>query len=630
MRDIVRQALIHHFPANGLWTTFLLLLLAAQACAAAGSAGRAQPQNPVLPQPLAGLLPAPAECRSVSAVTGVLRLGREFETGLPYNRAQAVGDSASFTPEYASSASPLWSLSYAVYGFNLSDFSGTPVLHLTWDVSADDTDAWLGLANFTHNHWDWVRIPAAVGNESLLMLNLADYTRSSDQALFAAVVFTGSAPWLLQRLALGTVAPAPGWVHGWGGTGEDNCYCLAVAPATGEVTTGGSTKCFGAGSSDVFLIRYSQDGALLWQKTWGTAEYDSAHGLALDGAGNLYAVGGSGADAQRGVLLLKLDPAGNLLRSSAWGTDDPYCGGNAIAAAADGTVYCLATVMHPIIVDETYISQYDIGLLKFAPDGALEWQKTWGGLHGDEFSGIAIDPAGGCYIVGTLNYFDQSGFKCCLLKFNANGGIAWARTYTHASGRTVQAFSVTRGDNGHLYLGGGMYVDATSAFQTLLIETTADGALIRACGWDGPGDDLAYSVAVAPSGVAHLVGYSYSFDTETSADGLIVSIAADSALLGAYTNGIPHNEEQLYDAACDALGRLYCAGLGSAPVCMAETAVSGVYSPSIPLVTGSEGTSSSDLTGSLIELAGAFADQSGFTDGGSGESVNVITLQRVQ
>jgi hypothetical protein len=626
MWDIVHQASITPFRGIGPRVAVCGLLLCLSACAVAGGANPAPSLPPVTPQ-LTGMLPAPATLHRVSDVTGVVRWGREFEPGLPHNLTQAMGDSVKFSPAYINGASPLTDLAYAIYSFDLQDFSGPQQVQCTWDFQADFNDAWLGLANFSHNRWDWFRVPAAVANVSTFGVSLADYTRATDHALFAATVLTGEDPWLLLQIQIGGDAPPAGWMHSWGATAEYSGYTLALDPGSGNLMFGGETQSYGAGGRDVALLAYGADGTLLTQKTWGTSASDAVSGMIFDGSGNLYICGyTSGATEQNSTLLMKFNNTGEVAWSKAWGLEDS-ASANAVAIADDGSVYCLATMTRVVVIDSTYISQYDLVLLKFTPDGNLEWQKTWDGLHGDSFGSIAIDPAGGCYLAGNINYFDLPGVYACLLKFNASGSVAWAKVYTHASGDTVQAFGVKRGANGHLYLAGCMYQGATD-FQALLVETAADGAFIRACGWDGPAEDVAYSVGLEPSGVAHLVGASHSFDVADNADGLVVSIDAGGGLLSAHTLGAPGSDEALWDAVCDALGRLYCVGPGTIPSTMVETAVSGTFTPVIALQTSSEATAVSNLTGTLVDVAGNLADCSGITDAATGSPKNIIALQR--
>lgn len=61
----------------------------------------------------------------------------------------------------------------------------------------------------------------------------------------------------------------------------------------------GSTSSFGSGEEDVFLLKYSMDGQLIWNRTWGGMGSDTARTVAVVGdgvcvAGVTYGVGNNG------------------------------------------------------------------------------------------------------------------------------------------------------------------------------------------------------------------------------------------------------------------------------------------------------------------------------------------------
>src|SRR5918992_1677763 len=56
----------------------------------------------------------------------------------------------------------------------------------------------------------------------------------------------------------------------WGGPAEDEAIDVAVT-SDGSVYVTGTTLSFGAGERDAFLLKYSPDGRLEWQRTYGAA-----------------------------------------------------------------------------------------------------------------------------------------------------------------------------------------------------------------------------------------------------------------------------------------------------------------------------------------------------------------------
>src|SRR2546430_6921669 len=90
------------------------------------------------------------------------------------------------------------------------------------------------------------------------------------------------------------------------------------------------------------------------------------------------------------LFLARFDPNGNLQWQRTWGNNGNV--GNAVKVAADGNVYVAGFTF-------TFgAGQGDALLLKFAPDGTLLWARTWGGAGFDNARDLAIGADGGIYI----------------------------------------------------------------------------------------------------------------------------------------------------------------------------------------------------------------------------------------
>ena len=57
------------------------------------------------------------------------------------------------------------------------------------------------------------------------------------------------------------VAPLSYWAKAYGGKGDDVANALAIAP-NGDIIVAGYTESFGAGGSDVWVLRLPPDGEL--------------------------------------------------------------------------------------------------------------------------------------------------------------------------------------------------------------------------------------------------------------------------------------------------------------------------------------------------------------------------------
>jgi len=213
----------------------------------------------------------------------------------------------------------------------------------------------------------------------------------------------------------------------WGGSKNDYASGVAV-DGTGNVYVTGSTGSFGAGQSDVFLLKYDPSGNLLFQETWGGTQNDYGSGIAVDGGGNVYVTGSTygATSGVASVFLLKYDPSGNLLFEKTWGgTQSDY--GSGVAVDGAGNVY---------VTGYTYSSSATLGvpnafLLKYDPSGTLLFQKTWGGLRGDYGYGVAVDGSGNTYVSGYTYSFgpNRQGVNVFLLRYDPSGNLLFQQTY---------------------------------------------------------------------------------------------------------------------------------------------------------------------------------------------------------
>ncbi len=186
----------------------------------------------------------------------------------------------------------------------------------------------------------------------------------------------------------------------WGGTGNDYGYGVAVDSSSGNVYVTGSTNSFGAGGPDVFLLKYTSSGSLIWQKTWGDSGNDYGYGVAVDSSsGNVYVTGstnsfGAGFDD---VFLLKFDSTSGLLWQETWGGSQDDLGYGVAVDSSSGNVY---------VTGYTWsfgAGGPDVMLLKFNASGSLIWQKTWGGSDYDYGYGVAVDSRGDALVAGFVS-----------------------------------------------------------------------------------------------------------------------------------------------------------------------------------------------------------------------------------
>ncbi|MFX0137995.1 MAG: SBBP repeat-containing protein [Candidatus Hodarchaeota archaeon] len=163
------------------------------------------------------------------------------------------------------------------------------------------------------------------------------------------------------------------WHRVWGGSSFEHVEAMAVDNLYNVYFTG-ATSSFGAGREDVYIIKYSSSGSLIWNITWGTPFYEYANGITLDENNNIYLTGEtdmttliSGCDTSasnmsgaNNAFIAKFDPQGNNIWYDTWGNHD-FTVGNRIGLDAEGCIYVTGT---------TYRSgggEGDLFLVKYKP-----------------------------------------------------------------------------------------------------------------------------------------------------------------------------------------------------------------------------------------------------------------------
>ncbi len=110
------------------------------------------------------------------------------------------------------------------------------------------------------------------------------------------------------------------WQRQWGNDNDDVGYAVCH-DAGGDIYVAGRAWGGGLGGYDVVLMKVSSSGSAVWKKIWGGDTHDETFGMAIDGVGNLYLIGGTygfGTGMYEG-LLLKFNSCGLCLWARTWG-----------------------------------------------------------------------------------------------------------------------------------------------------------------------------------------------------------------------------------------------------------------------------------------------------------------------
>jgi len=162
----------------------------------------------------------------------------------------------------------------------------------------------------------------------------------------------------------------PLWARSMGGASSDAGLSIA-AGAGGTFFLAGTTRSFGSGADDVWVIKIDGDGNVLWQKTLGGPDNDWMGAAAETRDGGLLITGETWsfptADQEVTTFLVRLDPEGNVAWQTALGGTIMIQAAS-VVEEADGFLRLTGKVLDP--------ESGDFNLFKARLDSA-------GGVEGD-------------------------------------------------------------------------------------------------------------------------------------------------------------------------------------------------------------------------------------------------------
>jgi hypothetical protein len=212
------------------------------------------------------------------------------------------------------------------------------------------------------------------------------------------------------------------WTKTIGGENEDWGRSL-IQTSDGGYAIAGYTKSFGAGEDDVYVVKLDAKGNLQWTKTIGGKKRDRGSSLVQTSDGG-YAIAGftdSFGAGETDVYVVKLDAKGNLQWTKTIGGPKRDYGLSLIQTSDGG--YAIAGYT------TSFGAGYaDVYVIKLDAHGNLQWTKTIGGPAGDVGNSLIQTSDGGYAIAGYTKSFGAGGEDVYVVKLDANGNLQWTKT----------------------------------------------------------------------------------------------------------------------------------------------------------------------------------------------------------
>jgi len=285
---------------------------------------------------------------------------------------------------------------------------------------------------------------------------IAGYTRSYGAG--------SSDAWLIKTDGSGNLT----WSNTFGGSAYDDAYSVKQTTDGGYIIAG-RTYSYDAGGGDAWLIKTDGSGNQLWSKTFGGSYIDYAYSVnqTTDGgyiiAGYTLSYGAGGSD----VWLIKTDDSGNQLWSKTFGGSG-YDYARSVKQTTDGG-YIIAGYT------ESYRPGFkDVWLLiKTDGSGNQLWSNTFGDSFADDAYSVQQTTDGGYIIAGRTGSYGAGSYDVWLIKTDGSGNQLWSNTFGDSF--ADDAYSVQQTTDGGYIIAGNTYSYGAGQSDVWLIKTDGNG-----------------------------------------------------------------------------------------------------------------------------------------------------------
>lgn len=297
---------------------------------------------------------------------------------------------------------------------------------------------------------------------------------------------------------------------------------IVIGDFQGTITPAPGAALVSSGDDDVYVIKYTQQGDVIWAKRFGEAGRDSVKEVSVDSLNNIYiTMSRIAADFSSAAVIYRLNESGDI----DWTRAIPGLGPAAIAAN-DTSVVVVGNYTMVTIDTTTYVGKglSDILVINMsAQDGTTTWVKTYGGTESDIPTNVKLDNSQNvvvsCSFSSDIDFGrgllrSQNG-SVCLLKLSAADGSTLMSKQLGRGGTNNQARRIAVDRDNNIFVVGTFFGTAEYGCPTPLISQsnltsaflakyTQAGTCLWAQAFGGPGasDPLGGNIGRSGSSVA--------------------------------------------------------------------------------------------------------------------------------
>jgi hypothetical protein len=187
------------------------------------------------------------------------------------------------------------------------------------------------------------------------------------------------------------------WSNYYGGSFTDTAYDAIQTEDDGYIIIGSSDSddvdiTNNLGSYDFWILKISATGTLVWEKSFGGSEIDEAYGISQAADGNYLIVGDTRSNdldisqnnGAADLWIIKITPEGTLLWEKTLGGSS-FDVGKSVSKTQDNGFLIAGSSRSTDGSLTSNKGQNDAWIIKINSSGNLVWQKTIGGSNVDFF-----------------------------------------------------------------------------------------------------------------------------------------------------------------------------------------------------------------------------------------------------
>jgi hypothetical protein len=219
-------------------------------------------------------------------------------------------------------------------------------------------------------------------------------------------------------------------------------------------------------SGDMGILKINKgDSSLVWAKTWGTNDFDSADGQMVVDDNYIYVSGrteGNNILVGGKAVVVKFEKeTGDYVRHQTWG--GPIFN-DGLGMTSDGTsLYVVGLTMGSGNGGQIFLLKYD-------KDLNLIWQQIWGGAEGESARSAVVDSNGDILVAGNTASYGAGKDDIALLSFGSDGRLNWSQLWGGALKDAAQGIAFYAGN---IYLVGSTENNSAGQNDALLIKANA-------------------------------------------------------------------------------------------------------------------------------------------------------------